>query len=157
MCKYTVAVFRHTRRGHQSHYRWLWATCGCWELNSGKAASALNHWAISPALLFSERALWPWSTGCQLTYLQMRRDRVLLLVSSYTGRGHQVEKWPLPPTGYYLRSRCGDGVVTQLVECLACKKARVWSPALHKSGIVCGPWMESHREVRRWRTSLVIN
>ena len=22
-CEYTVTVFRHTRRGHQIHYRWL--------------------------------------------------------------------------------------------------------------------------------------
>ena len=52
-CEYTVAVFRHTRRGHRiPHYRWLWATM--WLLGielrtSGRAVSALNRWAISPA------------------------------------------------------------------------------------------------------------
>jgi hypothetical protein len=36
ICKYTVAVFRHSRRGHQ-----IFVTdgcelpCGCWDLNSG--------------------------------------------------------------------------------------------------------------------------
>ena len=39
--------------GIRSHYRWLWDTM--WLLGfelrtSGRAASALNHWAISPAL-----------------------------------------------------------------------------------------------------------
>jgi hypothetical protein len=39
--------------GIRSHYRWLWATM--WLLGielrtSGRAVSALNHWAISPAL-----------------------------------------------------------------------------------------------------------
>jgi hypothetical protein len=47
ICKYTVAVFR-------SHYRWLWATM--WLLGielrtSGRAVSALNRQAISPALV----------------------------------------------------------------------------------------------------------
>jgi hypothetical protein len=39
----------------RSHYGWLWATMWLWgfELRtSGRAASALNHWAISPGLLF---------------------------------------------------------------------------------------------------------
>jgi len=49
---YTVAVFRHTRDGIRSHYRWLWATM--WLLGfelrtSGRAVGALNRWAISPA------------------------------------------------------------------------------------------------------------
>ena len=40
--------------GIGSHYRWLWATM--WLLGvelrtSGRAVSALNHWAISPALV----------------------------------------------------------------------------------------------------------
>jgi hypothetical protein len=42
----------HNRRGIRSHCRWLWATM--WLLGielrtSGRAVSALNHWAISPA------------------------------------------------------------------------------------------------------------
>ena len=57
MCKYTVAVFRHTRRGHQiPHYRWLWYPMWLlrFELGSfGRAVSALNCWAISPAHFFS--------------------------------------------------------------------------------------------------------
>ena len=53
MHKYTVDVFGHTRRGVRSHYRWLWATM--WLLGiefriSRIAVSALNQWAISPAL-----------------------------------------------------------------------------------------------------------
>jgi len=41
--------------GIRSHYRWLWATM--WLLGfelrtSERAVSALNHWAISPALLY---------------------------------------------------------------------------------------------------------
>jgi hypothetical protein len=55
MCKYTVAVFRHTRRGHRFHYRWLWATMWLlgFELRTfRRAVSALNHWDISPALNF---------------------------------------------------------------------------------------------------------
>ena len=56
ICKYTVAVFRHTRRGSQCLLRlvvgWLWATM--WLLGfelrtSVSAGSFLNHWAISPA------------------------------------------------------------------------------------------------------------
>jgi hypothetical protein len=38
--------------GIRSHYRWLWATMWLLEIelrNSGRAVSALNHWAISPA------------------------------------------------------------------------------------------------------------
>jgi hypothetical protein len=38
--------------GIRSHYRWLWATVWLLETElrtSGSAASALNHWAISPA------------------------------------------------------------------------------------------------------------
>ena len=53
--EYTAAVFRHTlEKCIRSHYRWLWATM--WLLGielrtSGRAVSALNRWAISPALL----------------------------------------------------------------------------------------------------------
>ena len=55
ICRYTVAVFRHTRRGHRSigyHCRWLWATMWLlgFELRAfGRAVSALTRWAISPA------------------------------------------------------------------------------------------------------------
>jgi hypothetical protein len=33
--EYTVAVFRHTRRGHQFITDAWESPCGCWELNSG--------------------------------------------------------------------------------------------------------------------------
>ena len=56
VCGYTVAVFRHTRRGHQMP---ITDGCeppyGCWELNSGpleKAASALSHLS-TPAHVFN--------------------------------------------------------------------------------------------------------
>ena len=50
--EYTVAIFRHTRKGIGFHYRWLWAIM--WLLGielrtCGRAVSAPNHWAISPA------------------------------------------------------------------------------------------------------------
>jgi len=36
VCKYTVTLFRHTRRGHQiSLQGWSELPWGCWELNSG--------------------------------------------------------------------------------------------------------------------------
>jgi hypothetical protein len=54
VCEYTVAAFRHTRRGHQIpwDYRLLWATM--WLLGielwiSGRAVSAHNCWVIFPA------------------------------------------------------------------------------------------------------------
>ena len=52
---YTVAVFRYTRKGIGSHYRWLWAAM--WLLGielrtSGRTLSALAWWAIFPAPLF---------------------------------------------------------------------------------------------------------
>jgi hypothetical protein len=48
ICKYTVAVFRHSRRGRQIS---LWMDgceppCGCWDLNSGpleEQSGALTH------------------------------------------------------------------------------------------------------------------
>jgi hypothetical protein len=51
ICEYIVAVFRHSRRGQD---QWLWATM--WLLRTElrtfvRAVSALNHWAIAPALL----------------------------------------------------------------------------------------------------------
>ena len=71
--KYTVAVFRHTRKGRQislrvvvshhvvaegvrSHYGWLWATMWLlgFELRTfGRAVSTLICWAILPAQAFT--------------------------------------------------------------------------------------------------------
>jgi hypothetical protein len=48
ICKYTVAIFRYTGRGHQISTMWLLG----FELRTfGRAVSALNHWSISPAPL----------------------------------------------------------------------------------------------------------
>jgi hypothetical protein len=61
ICKYTVAVFRHSRRGSQillwmvmSHH----VVVGIWNLVSTtglseRAVGALNHWAISTALVYT--------------------------------------------------------------------------------------------------------
>ena len=53
ICKYTAAVFRHTRRGHQiplqmvvSHH----VVAGIWTQDHRKISQCLNGWAISPAL-----------------------------------------------------------------------------------------------------------
>ena len=51
VCEYTVAVFRHTRRGHQVPLKMVMnyhVVAGNW---TGRAVSALNGWAISPAQL----------------------------------------------------------------------------------------------------------
>ena len=64
--RYTVAVFRHPRRGHQiSLWLTLWVTCGCWDLNSGplEEQSALSH-LTSPILGF----LWD-PFGQQLNWM----------------------------------------------------------------------------------------
>jgi hypothetical protein len=52
--EYTIVVFRHTIRGHQIPLQMVWGTM--WLLGielrtSGRAASALNFWAISPDLV----------------------------------------------------------------------------------------------------------
>jgi hypothetical protein len=53
ICKYTVAVFRHTRRGHQiSLMGGCEPPCGCWDLNSGPLE---EHWV----LLTTEPSLQP--------------------------------------------------------------------------------------------------
>jgi hypothetical protein len=73
ICKYTVAVLRYSRRGHQislqmvvSHH----VVAGIWTLDLlGRAVGALNHWAISSApsvsffkkiLFFFRFILWAW-------------------------------------------------------------------------------------------------
>jgi hypothetical protein len=53
VCKYTVAVFRHTRRGHQIPLQMVVShPCGCWELNSGPLEE-------QPVLLTTEPSLQP--------------------------------------------------------------------------------------------------
>ena len=53
MNEHIVAVFRHTLEECIGfHYRWLWTTMwllGIELTTSGRAVSALNHWAISAA------------------------------------------------------------------------------------------------------------
>jgi hypothetical protein len=53
--EYTAAVFRHTlEECIRSHCKWLWATVLLLRIelrNSRGAVSALNRWAISPALV----------------------------------------------------------------------------------------------------------
>ena len=60
---FCLHIWLYTRRGHRFHDRWLWATM--WMLGlelrtSGRAVSALNHWAISPALGFfkNRNVMW---------------------------------------------------------------------------------------------------
>jgi len=53
-CRWRGAAYWPAKEVTGSHYRWLWAAM--WLLGielrtSGRAASALNHWAISPAPL----------------------------------------------------------------------------------------------------------
>jgi hypothetical protein len=55
ICKYTVTVFRHPRRGHQISLRMVVShhVVVGFELSTfGRAVSALNHGAISPALIY---------------------------------------------------------------------------------------------------------
>jgi len=49
--KYTVAVFRHTRRGHQISFTdGCEPPCGCWELNSGPLEEQSVLLTTEPAL-----------------------------------------------------------------------------------------------------------
>jgi hypothetical protein len=55
VCMY-VCIYEYTpdtpQEGIRSHYRWLWATMwllGIELMTSGRAVSALNRWAFSPA------------------------------------------------------------------------------------------------------------
>jgi hypothetical protein len=58
VCERTVTVFRHQKRTSDPHYRWRWANMwllGIGVRTSGRAVtplSALNRWAISPALRY---------------------------------------------------------------------------------------------------------
>ena len=55
-CKHTVTLQTHQKRASDPITNGCEPPCGCWELNSGpleeQPVSALNHWAISPALFF---------------------------------------------------------------------------------------------------------
>ena len=49
---FSLHVLPQSEESKRSHYRWLWATMqvlGIELRTSGRAASAINHWAISPA------------------------------------------------------------------------------------------------------------
>ena len=49
-CKYIVAIIRHTKRGHRILLQTVVSRLGIELRTSGRAVSALNHWAISLAL-----------------------------------------------------------------------------------------------------------
>jgi hypothetical protein len=68
----TIAVFRHTRRGHLIPLQMVWATM--WLLGielstSGRAVSALNRWAISPATTVTASYFKMWLVISHLSYL----------------------------------------------------------------------------------------
>ena len=50
ICKYTVAVFRHTRRGHEISLHDCKPPCGCWDLNSGPPEEQLVLLTVEPSL-----------------------------------------------------------------------------------------------------------
>ena len=96
--EYTVAVFRHTRR---SHYGWLWATMWVmgFELRtSGRAVSALNHWAISPAQYFFLKRFIYLFYVCEYTVT------VQIVVSIHVVVGHFCSLWSarLVPTQRFI-------------------------------------------------------
>jgi hypothetical protein len=68
--EYTVAVFRHTRRGHWIPITDGWELpCSCWELNSEpleEQSVLLNHRAISPAPLYNLMRVSQPKIDCQI-------------------------------------------------------------------------------------------
>jgi hypothetical protein len=58
ICKYTVAVLRYSRRGHQISLRMVCEPpCGCWDLNSGPSGE-------QSALLTTEPSRQPFFVFC---------------------------------------------------------------------------------------------
>jgi hypothetical protein len=89
ICKYTVAVFRHSRRGSQILLRMVVShhvVAGIWTPDLRKSSleeqsGALTHWAISPAqeqILYGDSL--PWFAAC--TNLPHSLTRCLLPPSS---------------------------------------------------------------------------
>jgi hypothetical protein len=50
ICKYTVAVFRHTRRASDLIADGCEPPCGCWDLNSGPPEEQLAPLTAEPSL-----------------------------------------------------------------------------------------------------------
>jgi hypothetical protein len=50
--KYTVADFRHTRRGYQTSTDGCELSCGCWDLNSGPLEEQSVLLTAAPYILF---------------------------------------------------------------------------------------------------------
>jgi hypothetical protein len=63
--KYTVAVFRPPRRGHQISLQMVEPPCGCWDLNSGPSEG-------QSVLLTTEPSISP--TYCLLPNAHINRD-----------------------------------------------------------------------------------
>jgi hypothetical protein len=104
--------------GIRSHYRWLWATM--WMLGielqtSGRAASALNHWDISPA---------PW---LNIFFLKIH----LFIICKYT-------------VAVFRQSRRGSQILLWMVVSHHVV-AGIWTPNLRKSSRVLLPTEPSHQ------------
>jgi hypothetical protein len=91
----TLSISSDTpEEGIVSHYRWLLATMwlpGIELRTSGRAVSALNHWAISPALIFDV-----------LKHFSLKLHHYFYLKWTY-GRWHCSEKRS-PLTSWYRKS-----------------------------------------------------
>jgi hypothetical protein len=61
--------------------------CGCWDLNSGRAVSALNHWANSPALTLTLFTL------TLLALAPLTPAPLPVAVFRHPRRGHQISLW----------------------------------------------------------------
>jgi hypothetical protein len=96
ICKYTVAVFKHSRRGSQISLRMAVShhvVAGNWTPDLRKSSleeqlSALTHWAISPALrallfFFFFKDLFIYLFICKYTVAVFRHSR----------RGNQISLW----------------------------------------------------------------
>jgi hypothetical protein len=82
VCEYTVAVFRHTRRGH-----WIPTTdgcepsCGCWELNSGPLEEQSVLLTAEPSLqLYGFFLNNPMSTSCQLVACSASQTYLIIFI-----------------------------------------------------------------------------
>ena len=90
MCKYTVAIFRHSRRGSQISLQMVWDThvvAGIWTQDLWKI-SVFNHWAISPGQSF---------VICKYTVAVFRHTRWGHQISLQMVVSHHVvaRSWPL--------------------------------------------------------------
>ena len=82
--EYSVAAFRHTREGIRSHHRWLWATMSLLGIElrtSGRAVSACNLWAISPASLETTKSA---STCVSTNLSSLASEKSILVKTKFT-------------------------------------------------------------------------